>query len=105
MQIETIKINSIMDLIKRYQNLEEATVPSKINSVLISEESDFVAGELQRHAHQINDVMFAGGIHEFLKGGVVHYRRNLEHRWCGRRATVPRKNNFILLLFYEESSK
>ena len=38
MQIETIKINSIMDLIKRYQNLEEATVPSKINSELISEE-------------------------------------------------------------------
>ena len=73
MQIETVKINSIMDLIKRYQNLEEATVPSKINRVLLSEKSDFVAGELQRHAHQINHVMFAGadpGIFERGGGGL-----------------------------------
>ena len=22
-------------------------------------------------------------------GGVVHYRSNLEHQWCGRRVTAP----------------
>lgn len=32
-----------------------------------------------------------GRIQQFLKGGVVHYRSNLEHQWChcGRRVTAP----------------
>ena len=30
-----------------------------------------------------------GRIQEFLKGGVVHYWRNLHHQWCWRRVTVP----------------
>ena len=59
-----------------------------------------------------------GRIQEFLKGGVVHYRSNLEHQWRGRWVTAPAsgaiswegpesypsplgKNN----LFYEKSSK
>ena len=28
-------------------------------------------------------------IQEFLKVGVVHYRSNLEHQWCGRRVMAP----------------
>ena len=36
----------------RYQlNPEEATVLMKINNALISEESDFVAGDVQRHTN------------------------------------------------------
>ena len=34
-------------------------------------------------------ITFQGRIQEFLKGGVVHYRRNLEHQWCARRVTAP----------------
>ena len=38
-------------------DLEEATVPTKIDNTIISEESDFVTG-VQRYMYQINNVMF-----------------------------------------------